>query len=250
MTVTFRDHFSAGSGAYAAHRPTYPKALARTLADLSPARRLAWDCATGSGQAAVRLAAHFDRVVATDASAAQIAHAEPAERVVYSVATASAPALSDFCSDLVTVAQAAHWLDLDPFYAEVRRVLRPGGLLAMWCYAGLQTCDPMLDAAVSAFQHGRVGPYWPEGREHVDTHYADLPFPFARVVLPPFTMTAVWTRQDLLAYVGTWSAVARCRTVEGVDPLPDFALEVASWWPDDAERREIRWPLYLLAGRP
>ena len=46
------------------------------LASLCPAHDLAWDCATGNGQAAVALAPHFEQVIATDASAQQIDQAQ------------------------------------------------------------------------------------------------------------------------------------------------------------------------------
>src|SRR5690606_13750301 len=75
--VTFEDHFSKLAAAYAAHRPGYPAALFAYLAALAPARDLAWDCGAGNGQAAVSLVAHFAQVVATDASAQQIARAFP-----------------------------------------------------------------------------------------------------------------------------------------------------------------------------
>lgn len=70
--MSFKDHFSAHSVEYARFRPRYPDELFRYLDAVAPARQSAWDCATGSGQAAVALATHFDRVVATDASAARL----------------------------------------------------------------------------------------------------------------------------------------------------------------------------------
>lgn len=245
----FSDHFSVNAEGYAAFRPVYPKTLAESLARETPGQDLAWDCATGNGQAAALLSGLFRRVVATDASAAQIAHATPAPHVEYRVADASASGLPDHSCDLVTVAQALHWFDLDVFYAEVRRVLKPGGVIAAWTYEGCHTGDPQLDALLRAFQYERMGPYWPPGREWVDRHYVGLPFPFQPVPMPPFVMTSRWTRDALLNYIGTWSAVARCREVEGEDPLPALAEGVARAWPDAVRPREIRWPVYLLAGR-
>ena len=66
----FADHFSAISDEYAAYRPRYPEGLFTTLAGAVPRHELAWDCATGTGQAATELARWFDRVVASDASVA------------------------------------------------------------------------------------------------------------------------------------------------------------------------------------
>ena len=133
-TAPFQDHFSAVAAGYARFRPRYPTELCADLAAAAPAHGLAWDCATGNGQAAVALAAHFARVVATDASAAQLARATPHPRITYRLGPERESGLDDGSVDLVTVAQAFHWLDLDAFYAEVRRVLRPRGALAVWCY--------------------------------------------------------------------------------------------------------------------
>ena len=123
----FADHFSRISAGYAAYRPGYPEALFDAVARAAPARRLAWDCATGTGQAAVGLAGRFQRVIATDASRRQVRDGVPHPRVRYAATEAERSALRTRSADLVTVAQALHWLDLEPFYAEVRRVLVPGG---------------------------------------------------------------------------------------------------------------------------
>ena len=165
MTMRFADHFSAGASDYAAFRPRYPDALFEWLAATSPGRALAWDCATGNGQAATGLSRHFDRVVATDASDAQVREAEARPNVVYRQALADESGLEDAAADLVTVAQALHWLPLEAFYAEVRRVLRPGGLLVAWGYA-LPSVAPDVDPLVRTLHGEVVGPYWPPGREH------------------------------------------------------------------------------------
>lgn len=247
--MPFNDHFSTQSKAYADYRPAYPTALGEFLARVSPARQAAWDCGTGSGQAAKVLAEHFECVHATDASVQQIAHAEPIERVGYCVATASASGLPDASCDLVTVAQAAHWFDLSEFYAEVRRVLRPRGVIAVWCYSAIESDSPLLDDCIHEFQFGRVEPYWPPGRELVDARYETIAFPFDPIPAPQFAMISRWNRAALLGYVSSWSSVVRCREQEGADPLPEFADELAEVWPDADEVRDIRWPIHLRIGR-
>jgi hypothetical protein len=147
------------------------------------------------------------------------------------------------------VAQAAHWLDLTAFYAEARRVLRPGGVIAMWCYRCVESDSPILDDCIHEFQQGRVEPYWPPGRELVEAKYETLAFPFDRIAAPQFEMSVVWNRDALMGFVSSWSAVVRCREIEGVDPMPEFAAEIAALWPDGEEERDFRWPIYLLAGR-
>ncbi len=141
----FKDHFSEISAAYAAHRPSYPAALVDFLARLAPARRLAWDAGCGSGQLSVLLAGAFERVVATDASPEQIGRAASHARVEYRCARAEESGLPERVADLATAAQAAHWFDLPSYYAEVRRVVRPGGIVALISY-GVVTVGADVDA--------------------------------------------------------------------------------------------------------
>lgn len=244
----FKDHFSAHADDYARSRPIYPDALFGHLAALSPLRQCAWDCATGNGQAALGLARHFEHVVASDASAEQIAHGFPHDRVAYRVEPAESTALEDSSVDLVTVGQALHWFDLDRFYAEVRRVLRPRGVLAAWCY-GRCNVAPGIDAVVDRYYEEIVGPYWPPERVLVEAGYRTLPFPFEHVPLPSFHMQADWTAQELLAYLGTWSATKRYQAERGCDPREAIKASLVRTWGSPHARRRIQWPLSFLAGR-
>jgi SAM-dependent methyltransferase len=244
----FKDHFSAGSDRYAACRPDYPAALFAWLAAQCTTRDAAWDCATGSGQAALGLATHFCRVIATDASAEQIGHAAPHPAIEYRVAPAEASMLDDASVDLVAVAQAAHWFDLPRFYAEVERVLKPGGVLALWGY-GRMVLPGDLDAPFLRFYAETVGPWWPAERKLIDDAYRSLDFPFAEIDAPEFFIEVEWTLDRLLDYVSTWSAVKRFQAARGRDPLPALRAELASAWGDAAAARRLAWPLFLRAGR-
>ena len=242
----WKDHFSHASGDYRRWRPGYPRELFAWLAWQSPAKDLAWDCATGSGQAAGELSAFFARVVATDASASQIAEAEPHERVEYAVAPAERSPLADAAADLVTVAQALHWFDIERFHAEARRVLKPRGIIAEWGYQ-LAEITPEIDERVRWFAGVTVGPYWPPERALIDAAYADIPFPFEVVAAPPFAMHASWSLEHFLAYLGTWSSVAGYRKANGTDPVPALGEELSSMWGGGA--RDVHWPLQLRVGR-
>ena len=211
MPPAFPDHFSGHADEYAQHRPRYPAELFAWLAERAPGRRLAWDVATGNGQAAVALRAHFGNVYATDASAAQLEHAPDLPGVRFAVERAEKATLPDASVDLVTVAQGLHWFELARFFPAVRRVLRPGGLFAAWCYE-LCTVDPDVDAVVLAFYNGPIGPFWPPQRRHIENGYADLEIPLDPVPdAPAFDMRARWIRAEFLGYLGTWSAVRRYR---------------------------------------
>lgn len=244
----WNDHFSTVSADYRQWRPGYPRALFDYLGSAAPDRRLACDCATGNGQAATMLGEVFARVLATDASAAQIANAEPHPRVEYRVARAESCPVGDGCADLVTAAQAVHWFDIEAFWREVRRVLRPGGVVAVWGY-GLAFVGPGIDEAIAQFSVETVGPYWPPQRFIVDTAYAGISFPFEPLPAPPFSMTARWSLDHLLAYIGTWSSVEGYRQQRGEDPIPALAERLAGVWGKRNGGREISWPLILKVGR-
>ncbi len=241
------DHFSRQAPDYARYRPNYPEALFSWLADRSPGHALAWDVGCGNGQAAVPLAGHFDQVVASDLSAAQIAQARAHPRVAYRVAPCDTSGLADAGCDLVTVAQAIHWFDFDKFYTEARRVLKPGGLLAAWTYTLLRG-DARIDAAIEGFYADRLTPWWPPQRRWVEQGYAGMPFPFAVLSAPTFEIRRQWMLADLVNYVATWSAVQRCIAATGKDPTDDLHARLRPLWGAPDERREIVWPIALLAG--
>ena len=243
----FKDHFSGASEDYAAHRPGYPAALVDALADISPGRALALDCGCGTGQLSVLLARRFDAVVATDASTTQIASAQPCERVTYRTALADESGLPDDSVDLVTVAQAAHWLDLPRFYDEVRRVARPRAAVALISY-GVVHVDGPADAIVQRFYGKTIGPYWPPERRHVEDGYRHLPFPFAERTLPPLAIEVQWRLDELLGYVGTWSAVKAAREALAADPVVELEAQLRRAWSDPQVPQRVLWPLSVRAG--
>ena len=243
----FADHFSAIAAAYAAARPTYPPALFAYLADLAPARRRAWDCGAGNGQATLPLAQYFAEVMATDASAEQVAQMPAHPRVRKRAAPAEASGLADDSVDLVTVAQALHWLPLPAFWDEARRVLTDGGIVAVWCYGIQRVGDAEVDRVLEAFYGSVVGPYWPPERRLVETGYRTVDFPFDELPPPAFDMALEWKLPELLAYVRTWSATNRFIKQHGFDPVDGLRRELEPRWGGGARR--VRWPLSLRVGR-
>lgn len=246
-TVPVKDHFSRDSAAYHRFRPRYPEGLFRHLASLTDRHDVAWDCATGSGQAALGLAGHFQTVVATDASTAQIHHASAHPAIRYAVMAAEHAGLATASVDLVTVAQALHWLDLEVFYSEATRMLRRGGVIAAWCYGLLSVC-PELDIVIRDLYGRLLEPHWPPERRLVDEGYARLPFPFAPLPTQAWHMTATWTWQELMGYLGTWSAVQRLQEEQGRDPFGSVSKRLQRAW-GTATHREVHWPIALRVGR-
>lgn len=246
--ASFKDYFSSGSAGYAAYRPTYPRDLVDELAKISPGLQRALDCGCGTGQLSVLLAERFEEVIATDASAAQIAKAQPREGVTYRTALAEDSGLPDASVDLITVAQAAHWLDLEKFYTEVRRVARPQAAIALITYGVLHVEGPV-DDALRHFYDVTIGPYWPPERRHVEDGYRNLPFPFKEVALPPLAIDVEWGLDDLIGYLGTWSAVKAAEKASGSNPVEALAATLRKEWGDPDSRRRVTWPLSIRAGQ-
>jgi len=227
-------------------RPRYPQELFDYLGSVSPGRQLAWDCATGNGQAAVGLATVFDRVIATDASEKQIANARSHERVEYRVAAAENSGLGSETIDSIMVAQALHWFDLDRFHAEAERVLKLEGVLAASAY-NLLHIDKPIDQIVNRYYYEVVGRFWPPERKLVE-QFDDLPFPFQEIDPPRFEMIAHWNLNHLLGYLQTWSSTQRFIAANSTDPLEHITDDLRSTWGNPEEARTVMWPLKIRVG--
>jgi ubiquinone/menaquinone biosynthesis C-methylase UbiE len=248
MSFEDKDHFSGHADRYEAFRPTYPDALFLYLSSLCTRHDLGWDCATGNGQAAVALAPYFSAIIATDASQKQIDHARPRANVQYRIAPADGAPLADASVDLVTVAQALHWFSLPRFYAEVLRVAKPDGLIAVWCYQ-LHNITPEIDAVVQRYYADIVGADWPPERRLVEEGYRTVAFPFDEIEPPTFQMVHSWDMHHVLGYLGSWSATQRYQKRTGADPLDLIRDELATAWGDPEKTRDVTWPLHLRVGR-
>lgn len=249
MSQTFKDHFSGVANRYADFRPHYPAEIFDYLATLVPKTALVWDCAAGNGQATVDLAKRFSSVVATDASKEQIASAKPIANVEYRVAPAEQSGLPDKSVGMVTVAQALHWFDFEKFYAEVKRVLVPGGVFAAWAYGINVVEGDEANRLVQDFYANVVGPYWPPERKLVEEGYRTIPFPFEEWTPPSFRMESRWTMDELLGYFSTWSATNRFVKANGRNPVAALEKELAKVWGERSAARWVTWPLSLRVGR-
>ena len=247
--LTLRDHFSGIAPGYATYRPHYPDALFDFLAERVPGRALAWDCGCGNGQATIALAERFDRVIGTDPSAAQIAQAPAHPRIEWRVAPGERSGIPSATCDLVTVAQALHWLDVDAFFREAARVAHPRGLVAVWCYGDVRLDNPDVDALVRHFSRTIVGPFWPPQRRMVDEGYRSIAMPLDEIDVPELEMKDHWTLEHLVGYIRTWSATTRYREASKADPTIDLAERLGDIWGDPSEARRVWWPLAVRAGR-
>ena len=243
----FKDHFSEKSPDYVKFRPQYPEALFQYLASLSPGHDAAWDSATGTGQAALGLAPLYSRVIATDASSNQIKHAARHSKVDYHVCPSENSGIASASIDLIVVAQALHWFDLDSFFVECRRVLKPQGVIGIWSY-GLHRISPEIDAVIDYLYDEVVGAYWPAERKMVEEGYSGITLPFMELSPPPFHMQAQWTLSRLYGYLSTWSAVQRYKNAKGSNPIESISTDLDRAWGDAERTRLIEWPLKLRVG--
>lgn len=248
-TRSFNDHFSRVSKSYAEFRPSYPDALFSWLAGLPGARTLAWDCATGTGQAAAGLAEYFDQVIATDASREQIGSAQALPRVEYREAPAESSGIESASVDLLTVAQALHWFDIGRFFLEAQRVLKPGGVLAVWAYGPIEIeGEPAVNDIIQEFYHNVVGPFWPSQRKLVDEGYRNIELPFPYIPAPAFSMRVAWSLQELLGYIRTWSAVTRFIRANDTDPVSGLGERLACLRKSTGSLIAVSWPLAVKAA--
>jgi len=242
-----KDNFSIQSEDYARYRPGYPQTLLDFILDRVKERHCAWDCGTGNGQFAAMLAPHFDRVIATDISEAQLSRAPQLPNVQYLKAAAEEHLFDDARFDLVTVAQAIHWFDFDAFYTQVHRLLKPGGIIAVIGYDLVQI-DPATDAVVSRLYHTVLKGFWDPERSYIDAHYTTVPFPFAELEAPAFEITCLWTRDEFMGYLHTWSAVQHFRKKQGSDPVALVESDLQLSW-GNADRKKVRFPILLRLGK-
>lgn len=240
-------NFSAVAGDYARCRPSYPDELFAYLSSVCRRHELAWDCGAGSGQATVPLTRRFRQVIASDQSTEMLSRAPRLSSIHLCITTAEQAAIRGETVDLVTVAQALHWFDIQAFYREVNRVLNRGGVLAVWTYGNQTLDDEQIDAVLARFYRDVVGPYWRPERRHVESGYRSLPFPFAELEAPSFVLEQQWTLGDLLGYIGTWSATQQYCETTGRDPLAVVSSQLAELW--GRGPRTIRWPLSVRVGR-
>ncbi|AKD54818.1 class I SAM-dependent methyltransferase [Spirosoma radiotolerans] len=240
------DRFSGHANLYAQYRIDYPDELYTFILSFTNSQQTAWDCATGNGQVAGALVDRFERVEATDISETQLLLAIKKDNIHYQISQAEQTPFADQTFDLITVAQALHWFDVNAFHAEVRRVSKPGAVIAEWGY-GLVQLGAGFDAILLDFYRNRVGPYWDPQRKYIDNAYASLPFPFADVQRANFTARRTWSLERFLNYLRTWSAVRQYILENEEDPVIGLGEELKPLWGDG--ERDIQFPVFLRVGR-
>lgn len=242
MNTAFKDYFSGNSEAYSQFRPKYPAELFSYLASISNHQQKAWDCATGNGQSAVALSDYFSEVIATDASKTQIENAVHKNGIRYRVATAENSHIESNSIDLIAVAQAFHWFDTNAFSKEAERVLKQGGIIAIWTY-NLLSIQSNIDEIIYHFYQSTLGEFWAFERKMVEDGYRDVQLPFIEIDAPQFHMSAQWNLSQLIGYLCTWSAVKKFQQELGINPVEQIHSELHKAWGQPDQLLTIKWPL-------
>jgi len=241
-----KDNFSVQAKEYAQFRPYYPAGMISYIVSLVNNKCTALDVATGNGQVAAALAPYFEQVYATDISAKQLQNATPAPNLIYKEGNAEHLDFENEKFDLITVAQAIHWFRFDDFYTEVRRTLKPDGLLAIMGY-GLFYTNPETDKILNHFYKDIVGPYWDAERKYIDDNYTTIPFPFTEIEAKKFTNHFVWTFDQLTGYLETWSATQHYIKQKGTNPIDIIRDNLQQSW--EANNKQVTFPLLLRLGK-
>jgi SAM-dependent methyltransferase len=233
---------------YAKSRPQYPAALWQWLASQCQSHEHAWDAGCGNGQASLALAQYFNHVTATDISAEQITSATPHKNVSYAAIRTEDASFASASLDLVCVAQALHWFDLAKFWPQVQSALKPRGVFLAVAY-GLFSVNDEIDAISKKYFYDVVDPYQAAGNRMVANGYCDIQFPFEMIEAPMMAIQCEWTLDQLVSYAATWSAVARMKKEQGVDPMAAYCVALEHIWGDVESQRNVRMPLTIRAGR-
>lgn len=246
--MNFEDHFSELAETYSKYRPTYPPKLFEYLAGCCKAHKQAWDCGTGNGQAAISIAEYFDKVYATDASKEQLAQAPNHPKIIFKNEPAEKVSLVDKSTDIVTVAAAVHWFNFEYFYTEVKRVLKPDGVIAVWGYH-LFSISPAIDKLLIKYYRETLNGYWPDQFHYVDNRYRDIPFPFKEINPPEFEMITEWNLEQVAGFLSSWSGTKIYQQKKGHHPLKEIWAELLRAWGDEKKKHIINWPLHMRVGK-
>ncbi len=243
-----KDLFSNRSDLYAKYRPSYPQELFDYILRFVEQRTWAWDCATGNGQAAAVLAGYFARVEATDISETQLKNAIRKPNIRYRLAAAEQTPFAPDTFDLITVAQAYHWLNWKAFHKEATRVGKQNAIVAIWTYNLLQSEDEDLNLLINYFYRDLTGPYWDAARKYVADSYRTVEFAFTPLPSKEFSMQLRYSKEEFKGYLSTWSAVQAYTNQNGTSPLALVEKKLDQIW-NDTGQREFRFPLALRIGR-
>lgn len=233
---------------YAKSRPGYPEELFKYLASLIDNHNVAWDCATGSGQAALSLVKYFDKVIATDVSREQIKNAVQHSRIEFRVCPSENSGISDNSVNLITAASAVHWFNLPEFYREAKRVMAAEGVIAVWTYH-VGYIEPPFNDLFLRFYRDILSPYFSEGARLVDNRYADIVLPGKQIESKNLFVSVKWKLSDMFNFIESWSGTQEYRKRNGENPVSLIETDLRKLWGNPQQIHTLRWPIFIKIAR-
>lgn len=234
---------------YADYRPQYPESLFEYLQTLTSKNSKVLECGAGSGQATIGLSSHFNYIISTEPSFELLLKAKPLSHVYYIQSSAEQLPIHSTSINLVCIAQAIHWFRLHDFYSEVKRVLKPGGVITAWCY-NQSEIEPAIDKVINKiYVKITSSQNLSRERQYLYEHYQTLLFPFDRIPSPSFSITMSWNLMQLLGYISTWPSILEYQKRFNIDLISEIKDELIFLWGDSSTEKLITWPIYLLVGR-
>ncbi len=239
--------FEEKSDLYASSRPLYPENLFKYISSLPDNHDCVWDCATGNGQAALGLSQYFSCIEATDISNNQILNSFNDKKINYSVQPAEKTVFKDCCFDIVNVAQALHWFDLETFWKEVKRVLKPSGFFITYSYSWSYVNNE-IDFAVKKYIRDIIKPYWAPNNKLCWQEYQSIQFPFETLKKSSMEIHNSWNFQEYMDYINTWSGFRSCVKHLGNKFFETAEKKIGEKWGDLSKKKLVKTPLSIIAG--
>jgi len=253
--VTKKILFDKGKN-YALYRPDYPQHLYNLVFDYTKKSRSeferALDIGCGTGQVTSKLCTTFKNVVGTDISEKQLEAAYKADNIEYIICPAEEIKQPSNSVDLITVAQALHWFKLDQFYKEVKRVLKPNGVLAVWVYGLVEVENKTANEVIKKLHWETVGDYWDFDRKWLCDLYPNYNMPLKDFEKHFLSINKSMTLADFVHYVDTWSAlkVYREKNPDSEDPLIQFEKDLLIAYNSTPDKvLDLNFPVGLFLGR-
>lgn len=240
------DEFNFFSKKYQNFRPSYPENLFTWISETTLEHELVIDCGTGNGQAAIPLSRYFNRVIAIDSNENQLEEAVLCKNIEYKKSPAEKIDLLDASADLIVAASSAHWFNLDLFYKECKRILKPDGRIIIWTYTWPETENLKMSFTLLKIKE-QLNPYWSKESLYHINKYKNLPFPFKQYPNPEFQFSKEWTSGELLDFLLTWACISHI--IKTVDNNFKYKMKkIITNGYNGNEKIRFDFPLYVKAG--
>lgn len=247
---------------YSKFRPTYPKALLDILTGYlvrsGSDQDTVVDIGCGSGQSTFYLQDSFKHCIGVDISKAQVQEAQKkceemhCKNVEFRVGNGMDLPMETASANAVTIAQAWHWMaNLEKFYSECKRILKPHGCLAVYGYGNVHLKNELCNQLVRDFYKNTLTGCWHKERCHIDNEYAEVDLPFSNVERHDIEMPKTYTVEDFIGYVSTWSGYEKyCAINPNNTVLQDLQEKISEHLSsNNTPLLDAKFPVFMIIGQ-